>query len=168
MRLSVLAVTCVLALADGVARSADAVEVPLVEQQSSIYNNSTTTKLTNNTIERQNFVLSRSFLYFHGSITNETMHQGGQFSIVIGRQEQPDFIIVRVHASNGLLGDGELSGELSRDGRFFASGQLLMGSNAFTCDLTGLIEGNKLSGSAKFVHNDNGNTAYGTFSLVKF
>lgn len=139
-----------------------------MRQRIPIYDSATTTRPNKNTTERQKFVMSRSFLYYHGSISNETLHQIGQFSVVIGMQGQADLIIVRVHASDGLLGDGELSGALSQDGRFFASGQLLMGSNPFTCDLTGLIEGGKLTGSAKFVHNVNGNTAYGYFNLTKF
>lgn len=105
--------------------------------------------------------------YYQGSVVNETMHQGGQLSLVITRLATPGSIRARFDAGEGLLGSGELVGSLSDDGRISASGQLMMGKNPFICDLSGLIIGDKLTGSASFVRTSGGRTAHSSFLLSR-
>ena len=102
---------------------------------------------------------------FRGPIINDTMGRLGRVVLVIRKQDAPGLIIVRFDASAGLLGSGELTGRLSGDGRITASGQLMMGSNPFMCDLSGVISGNGLTGSARFFRSSSGYTAHSRFTL---
>ena len=105
---------------------------------------------------------------FRGPVYNETMQRGGQMSLVIRRHLLTGAVTARFEAWAGLLGSGELKGQLSEDGHLRASGQLMMGRNAFTCELSGTVAGNVLTGSARFVHvGSNGNGAYSRFNLSK-
>ena len=104
---------------------------------------------------------------FRGPIINETMGRSGRVTLVISKQGGPGSVVVRFNASAGLLGSGELTGRLSEDGRITASGQLMMGSNPFLCDLTGMISGDTLTGSASFFRSSSGYTARSRFTLAR-
>ena len=105
---------------------------------------------------------------FRGPVYNETMQQGGQMSLAIRWQGPAGAIIVRFQAWGGLLGSGELAGHLSEDGRISASGQLMVGKNLFICDLSGLVVGGKLTGSASFVRSGgSGRVAHSRFTLTR-
>ena len=104
---------------------------------------------------------------FRGPVYNETMQQGGQMSLAISKQRPSGAIIARFEAWGGLLGSGELTGHLSADGRISASGQLMVGKNLFVCDLSGLVAGDKLTGSASFVRSGGGRVAHSRFTLTR-
>lgn len=103
---------------------------------------------------------------FQGPIFNETMGQGGQVTLVIRKQAPTGAITARFNASQGLSGSGVLAGNVSGTGRITASGQLLMGRNAFMCDLSGTLNGGTLTGSANFV-NSGGAVYRSRFNLVR-
>jgi hypothetical protein len=92
------------------------------------------------------------------------MQQGGQMSLVIRRQPS-GAVTARFEAWAGLLGSGDLTGRLTEDGRLQASGQLMVGRNAFTCELSGIVAGDRLTGSARFVRSGTGRVAYSRFAL---
>ena len=104
---------------------------------------------------------------FRGPVYNETIQQGGQMSLVIRRQGPSGAITARFEAWGGLLGSGELAGQLSEDGRISASGPLMVGKNPFVCDLSGLVTGDKLTGSASFVRSGGGRVAHSRFTLTR-
>ncbi len=104
---------------------------------------------------------------FRGPIINETMGRLGRVTMVIRKQGLPGSIILRFDASAGLLGSGELTGRMSGDGRITASGQLMMGSNPFVCDLSGIISGDTLMGSARFFRGSDGYTTHSRFTLAR-
>lgn len=91
----------------------------------------------------------RTFTY-RGSVFNETLRQGGRLMLSVRPQQLPDVVSIRFEASNGLIGSGELRGNLASDGRITASGTLMMGRNPHECELTGVISGDRLSGTATF------------------
>lgn len=104
---------------------------------------------------------------FRGPVYNETLRQGGQMSLVIKRQGPSGAVTARFEAWGGLLGSGELVGHLAEDGHLSASGQLMMGKNSFTCDLSGIIAGGQLTGSASFVRVSSGRVARSRFVLSR-
>lgn len=104
---------------------------------------------------------------FQGPIFNETMGQGGHVTLVIRKQAPTGAITARFNASQGLSGSGVLAGNLSGTGRITVSGQLLMGRNAFMCDLSGILSGGTLTGSANFVNSNGGPMYHSRFNLVR-
>ena len=104
---------------------------------------------------------------FQGPVNNETMRQSGRLSLVIARRDASGAITARFHASDGLVGSGELTGSVSGDGHIAASGQLMMGKNPFLCDLSGTLIGDNLVGSARFVRTGSGRVAHSSFNLTK-
>lgn len=104
---------------------------------------------------------------FQGPIDNETMHQRGQFSVVISREGPDGSITARIRASDGLLGTGTLSGTLTGNGRITASGPVMVGKNPFICDLRGVIAGGTLTGSAEFTRSGGGSSSHSSFVLSK-
>ncbi len=104
---------------------------------------------------------------FQGPIFNETMGQGGHVTLVIRKQAPAGAITARFNASQGLSGSGVLAGNLSGTGRITVSGQLLMGRNAFMCDLSGTLSGGTLTGSASFVNSNGGPMYHSRFNLVR-
>jgi len=104
---------------------------------------------------------------FQGPIFNETMGQGGHVTLVIRKQVPTGAITARFNASQGLSGSGVLAGNVSGTGRITASGQLLMGRNAFMCDLSGTLSGGTLTGSASFVNSNGGPMYHSRFNLVR-
>jgi hypothetical protein len=118
-------------------------------------------------ISRPKGVASEIPATFRGTVFNETMHQSGQMSLAIRTRAPPGAIAARFEAWGGLLGSGELLGTLSEDGRIFASGQLMMGKNPFTCTLSGVVKGDTVVGSATFVREGGTGTARSVFTLTK-
>ena len=116
---------------------------------------------------RERPVVSTELIFFHGPVNNETMHRAGQLSLILRSQGPSGPIRARFDAGEGLLGSGELEGSLSENGRISVSGQLMMGKNAFICDLSGLISGDKLTGSANFVRTRGGPVAHSRFTLTR-
>lgn len=107
-------------------------------------------------------------LSFSGVVNNETMRQSGRLSLVVRRRPgSTDAVTTRFHASAGLIGDGELEGRLTEDGRLSASGQLMMGQNAFMCDLSGTVSGGRLAGTANFRRSGGGTSAHSSFVLTR-
>ena len=105
---------------------------------------------------------------FSGVINNETMRQSGRLSLVIRRRQgMADAVTSRFHASAGLIGDGELEGHLTEDGRLTASGQLMMGQNPFMCELSGIVSGGRLVGTATFRRTGWGSAAHSNFVLTR-
>ena len=104
---------------------------------------------------------------FAGLVNNETLRLTGKLSLEIIRGSSLGVVRAKFHAWNGLLGTGELVGTVSADGRLALSGRLLMGRNAFQCTLNGVIRGNRLTGSAKFVRPWGGDIALSNFDLLK-
>ncbi len=104
---------------------------------------------------------------FRGTIYNETMGQGGQLRIALQRQAQPGGVKVRFDASAGLVGSGELTGTLSDSGRLAVSGQLMMGRNAYDCDLQGTLAGDRLTGVAGFVRAGGSSVWRSSFRLAQ-
>lgn len=117
--------------------------------------------------ERPAVVASNAPLLFRGPIFNETMNQGGRVTLAIRKQAPTGAITARFDASQGLSGSGTLAGSVSGAGRITASGQLLMGRNAFMCDISGVLDGNTLTGSASFVRNGNSRVYHSRFNLVR-
>lgn len=111
--------------------------------------------------------LLRSPVAFRGLVYNETMRQGGQLTLLIKKPGLSNAVTARFEAGEGLLGSGELTGFISEDGRISMSGQLMMGKNAFTCDLTGSLVGDHLTGSATFTHGSTGYLAHSRFTLTR-
>lgn len=116
---------------------------------------------------RQQSPVPEAPVHFRGPVYNETMRQGGQMSLVIRRQGPSGSVRARFEAWGSLSGSGDLAGNLSEDGRLSASGQLMMGKNSFDCDLSGVITGDKLVGSANFVRSRGGRVAHSSFTLTK-
>jgi len=104
---------------------------------------------------------------FCGPVYNDTLQQGGQMSLVIKRQDPSGAVTARFEAWGGLLGSGELTGHLSEDGRLRASGLLMVGKNPFVCDLSGLVAGDELTGSASFVRSRGGRVAHSRLTLTR-
>jgi len=104
---------------------------------------------------------------FRGTIYNETMGQSGQLRIALQRQAQPGAVKVRFDASAGLVGSGELAGTLSDSGRLAVSGQLMMGRNAYDCDLQGTLAGGTLTGVAGFVRAGGSSVWRSSFRLAE-
>ena len=104
---------------------------------------------------------------FCGPVHNDTLQQGGQMSLVIKRQDPSGAVTARFEAWGGLLGSGELTGHLSEDGRLRASGLLMVGKNPFVCDLSGLVAGDELTGSASFVRSRGGRVAHSRLTLTR-
>ena len=119
------------------------------------------------TVPRQRPAVYGTPVAFRGPVYNETMQQGGQMSLVIRRQGSSGAVTARFEAWGGLLGSGELAGRLSEDGRLFASGPLMVGKNPFLCDLSGLVAGGRLTGSASFVRSGGGRVAHSRFTLAR-
>ena len=86
---------------------------------------------------------------FQGPIYNETMRQGGRLMLVL-RRGDGDRVTARFAASDGLVGSGVLTGRVSEAGLVVVTGVLMMGRNAFGCDLRGVIAGSRLTGTAEF------------------
>lgn len=120
-----------------------------------------------NASSRRRPVAPNASVSFRGPVHNETLQQGGQMSLVIRREGSPGSITAQFEAWGGLLGSGKLVGTLSDDGRFSASGQLMVGKNPFNCDLSGLITGGKLTGSATFVRSSGGRASRSSFMLTR-
>ena len=104
---------------------------------------------------------------FRGPIFNETIGQGGRVTLAIGRRRTDGAFTARFEASQGLSGRGVLAGVVSGTGRITASGQLLMGRNPFLCDLSGMLSGDTLTGSASFVRPGAATVYHSRFSLVR-
>jgi hypothetical protein len=112
--------------------------------------------------------VSDASLAFRGPVYNDTLRRGGQLSLVIRRQQPAGAVTVRFEAWAGLLGSGELTGQLSADGRLRASGQLMVGRNVFSCELSATIVGEQLTGSARFVRvGGTGSAAHSSFALSR-
>ena len=122
---------------------------------------------TNNNVQQYNVSQKLAVGSFAGLVNNETLRLTGKLSLEIIRGSSPGMVRAKFHAWNGLLGTGELVGTVSADGRLALSGRLLMGRNAFQCNLDGVIRGNRLSGSAKFVRPWGGDIALSNFNLLK-
>ena len=118
-------------------------------------------------VARQAPAISATPAVFRGPIYNETMGQGGQVRIVLRRQAQPGAVTARFDASAGLLGSGELTGTLSDTGRLSVSGQLMVGRNAFSCDLRGVVSGGTLTGAAGFVRVGGSSVSHSSFRLTQ-
>jgi len=95
------------------------------------------------------------------------MGQSGQLRIALQRQAQPGAVKVRFDASAGLVGSGELAGTLSDSGRLAVSGQLMMGRNAYDCDLQGTLAGGTLTGVAGFVRAGGSSVWRSSFRLAE-
>lgn len=106
-------------------------------------------------------------ILFRGPIHNETLNQGGQVTLLIRRRDPPGTVTARFEASAGLIGAGELTGVLSESGRLALSGQLMMGRNPFDCDLTGVVSGGRLTGTANFARPGGRSASHGSFSLTR-
>ena len=104
---------------------------------------------------------------FRGPVNNETMDQSGRLALVISRADPSGAIKARFHASEGLIGSGELAGKLTANGHISASGQLMMGKNPFNCNLDGFIQGGRLVGSAQFVRPWGGRVFRSSFALSR-
>jgi hypothetical protein len=108
-----------------------------------------------------------ALILFNGQIYNTTMRRNGKLSLAITYQGSSGAITVRLDAGAGLLGSGELAGNLSENGRVSAHGRLMMGEDPFFCYLSGFIVGGKLIGSAKFVRTSGGRVAHSSFTLTR-
>lgn len=117
--------------------------------------------------ERRAVAVSNAPVLFRGPIFNETMGQRGHVTVAIRKQVSTGAITARFEASQGLSGTGTLAGSVSGTGRLVASGQLLMGKNPFMCDLSGLLDGNTLTGSASFVRSGNSRVYHSRFNLLR-
>ncbi len=104
---------------------------------------------------------------FAGLVNNDTLGLSGKLSLELIRNGAPGVVRARFHASDGLLGTGELSGTLTADGRMSLSGQLSMGRNPFLCRLDATIRGDHITGSALFVRPWGGRVAHSSFNLLK-
>ncbi|MBP0446959.1 hypothetical protein J8J14_19465 [Roseomonas sp. SSH11] len=104
---------------------------------------------------------------FRGTVFNETLRRGGRLTLVVRGGDQPGPVSIRFDASNGLIGSGELRGNLTSDGRITASGTLMMGRNPHECELTGRISGDSLTGSAIFSRSTPGTATQSTFRLTR-
>lgn len=117
---------------------------------------------------RPGFADERALLgSFKGPVNNETLHLSGKLSLEIVSGGTPGVIRARFHAWDGLLGTGELLGTISTEGRIALSGQLLVGRNPFLCNLTGVIRGDQVTGSARFVRPWGGAVALSSFNLLR-
>ncbi|WP_376094327.1 hypothetical protein ACE7GA_00910 [Roseomonas sp. CCTCC AB2023176] len=85
---------------------------------------------------------------FRGTTYNETLGRSGGLRLVVTRTGSADAVVVRFDAFGGLIGAGQLTGRLFRDGRLVASGTLMMGRNPFATELEGVISGDRLAGNA--------------------
>lgn len=115
---------------------------------------------------RQATALSETTL-FRGPIYNDTIGQGGQVRLVIKRDGGDGAITAQFDASAGLVGSGKLDGHVSTNGRITASGQLMMGTSPFLCDLNGVIVDDTLTGSANFVRTRGGPVNRSRFTLTR-
>jgi hypothetical protein len=104
---------------------------------------------------------------FRGPVYNDTLHQGGQMSLVIRHAGPSGTVTARFEAWGGLLGSGELAGRLAADGQLTLSGELMVGRNPFDCTLSGVVSGAGLAGTADFVRAGTGRTAYSRFALTR-
>lgn len=112
-------------------------------------------------------LLSGAPVLFRGVVTNETMGQSGQMSLVITRQGPGSAVTAQFRAWGGLIGAGELTGRMSQDGRLSLSGQLMMGRNPFDCELSGRVAGERLQGSATFARTGGSYVTRSSFTLAR-
>ncbi len=110
---------------------------------------------------------SDSLGFFEGPVDNQTMNRSGRLALAITKDPVSGTIRATFHAGEGLLGTGELSGNITPDGRISASGVLMMGRNPFLCDLVGQLSGSQLVGSAQFVRPWGGRIAHSVFRLAR-
>ena len=110
---------------------------------------------------------SNSLGFFEGPVDNQTMNRSGRLALAITKEPASGTIRASFHAGEGLLGSGELAGNITPDGRISATGVLMMGHNAFICELSGQLVGRQLVGSAQFVRPWGGRIAHSVFKLVR-
>lgn len=103
---------------------------------------------------------------FRGAVFNETIGQGGRLMLTV-RQGPGRTVTIRFEASEGLVGAGQLVGNLAQDGRITASGTLMMGRNPHECELTGIITNTGLIGAATFQRSATTTKARSTFNLIR-
>jgi hypothetical protein len=108
-----------------------------------------------------------ALILFRGQVHNTAMHRKGKLSVAIVPQGSSGAITARFDAGAGLLGPGELAGNLSEGGHVSAHGRLMVGDNAFFCYLRGSIIGNRLIGSARFVRSNGGRVTRSSFTLIR-
>ena len=104
---------------------------------------------------------------FRGPVNNETLQLTGKLALDLTRDPATGAVRALFHAWNGLLGTGQLRGTMTSDGRVTLSGQLLMGRNPFICTLTGVVHGDRFTGSAQFVRPWGGPIARSSFNLLR-
>lgn len=119
----------------------------------------------NDAAPRQQAPAPGTAMSFRGVVDNETIQQSGQMSLVVSPRDPSGSVTARFRAWDGLLGVGELRGQLSDDGVLSVSGQLMVGQNPFTCDLSARITGSTLTGSANFTRN--GRISRAVFRLAR-
>ncbi|WP_426954297.1 hypothetical protein [Muricoccus radiodurans] len=82
-----------------------------------------------------------------------------------------DAVVVRFDAYGGLIGAGQLTGWLSREGRLVASGTLMMGQNPFVTELEDLISRDQLVGDVLYTRviepGMRPSSTRGTFELTR-
>jgi hypothetical protein len=108
-----------------------------------------------------------ALILFRGQVHNAAMHRKGELSVAIVPQGSSGAITARFDAGAGLLGPGELAGNLSEGGHVSAHGRLVVGDNAFFCYLSGSIIGHRLIGSARFVRSSGGRITRSSFTLIR-
>jgi len=124
---------------------------------------------------------------FNGTAENTTVGGKGKMSINIERSAKKGEVRVLTRASEGLVGEGELLGAISADGKLCATDvlkhcTLLGGCTTWKCNLYGTISGNNLTGNYELAAGSGPGTIIGgtfegrpppadqegTFDLQKF
>lgn len=107
---------------------------------------------------------------FTGFAENITAGARGTFSINVLSGNSPSEVIVLFKATNGLIGQGQLSGKLSADGRLTANGEFGSRGGRFDMTLSGKINRNKLSGKYRLFpkYDTDSSIQDGYFDLEKF